>query len=167
MLNRKSLREARTRRPDGPLVVYPCEWDSQRKTCNWWVEGDRKAMGQHLNNEHGISTIDKGTIRCLWDSCIESTRGDNMARHVLSNTHLNTKVKCLGCHGEYAREDSWQRHAERLPNCLAVGWAHSVGASGKSIPEGSVFELHLPLNWNLGLLPESLSSTNSSTSTPP
>ncbi|KAH7909659.1 hypothetical protein BJ138DRAFT_205724 [Hygrophoropsis aurantiaca] len=142
MMAVNALREAA---PNGnAFIIYRCKWDSQNHPCNLWIEGSRKAVGKHLNTKHGVSTTDKNNMRCLWDSCTDTVRGENMARHVMSRVHLDAKVQCLGCDGQYARGDSYQRHAESSQSCYIAGSRPLPGQSGQTVPSNAEFLLDPP-----------------------
>ncbi|KAH7909660.1 hypothetical protein BJ138DRAFT_1114788 [Hygrophoropsis aurantiaca] len=114
-IDEQDLIDAHRNTPDGKLHVYKCMWGApDAPGCGMWVEGARIKMSRHLQNYHGIGSCDKTSKSCCWNGCKESIKGESMARHILTNTHLGVKICCSACKTPVARDDAFYRHVDNM-----------------------------------------------------
>ncbi|KAH7929568.1 hypothetical protein BV22DRAFT_122381 [Leucogyrophana mollusca] len=139
-VDEQELLNAHRNAPDGKLHVHKCLWDSNGPApCDMWVEGTRISISRHLQNWHGVGPCDKRNLLCLWGDCGKELQGENMARHLLSGSHLEAKVACSKCKSPLAREDAFLRHKANSSDCKDATMIVRPGSGGRDVDSCLIF----------------------------
>ncbi|KAG2140293.1 hypothetical protein BD769DRAFT_1662831 [Suillus cothurnatus] len=97
--------------PQEQSAVNECAWIEDGKQCGHPILNDRRKLGIHLSDFHGVQGNDKKDVMCLWQGCNQNMQRGAIRRHIIS-CHLKTRWTCENCSKTYSRRDTMKKHAK-------------------------------------------------------
>lgn len=95
------------------LTLHECAWIENDKWCGHLVSNNKRKLGTHLCDSHGIQGNDKKDVVCLWNGCNRKLQRGAIGRHIVS-CHMETRWACenINCTKSYSRRDAMKKHAK-------------------------------------------------------
>ncbi|KAG2342586.1 hypothetical protein BDR05DRAFT_351671 [Suillus weaverae] len=102
-----------------PVIIPPqeqsafleCAWTEDGKRCGHPILDNRRKLGMHLRDSHGVQGNDKNELVCFWQGCSRKMQRGAIGRHIIS-CHLKTRFTCKNCLKAYSRSDAMKKHAK-------------------------------------------------------
>ncbi|KAG2140291.1 hypothetical protein BD769DRAFT_1662830 [Suillus cothurnatus] len=97
--------------PQEQSAFHECAWIEDNKRCGHLIWDERRKLGMHLSNVHGVQGNDKKGVVCHWEGCNHNMQRGAIGRHIIS-CHLKTRWTCENCSKTYSRRDAMKKHAK-------------------------------------------------------
>lgn len=97
--------------PQDQPVFLLCAWTQDDKRCGHTIWSDRRKLGTHLRDFHGVQGNEKKGVVCLWDGCNHNMQRGAIGRHIIS-CHMKTRWTCEYCSKTYSRRDALKKHTK-------------------------------------------------------
>ncbi|KAG2153637.1 uncharacterized protein EDB93DRAFT_206530 [Suillus bovinus] len=91
--------------------LFECAWIEDGKRCGHSISSDKRKLGMHLSDSHGIHGKDKKEVVCSWQGCNQPMQRGAIGRHIISR-HLQVRWTCKFCPKNYSRRDAMKKHAK-------------------------------------------------------
>ncbi|KAG2072277.1 hypothetical protein BDR04DRAFT_1117104 [Suillus decipiens] len=97
--------------PQDQLSFLQCAWTKDDKQCGHLIWGDKRKLGAHLRDSHGVQGNEKKEVVCLWNGCNHNMQRGAIGRHIISR-HIKIRWTCEYCSKTYSRRDALRKHTK-------------------------------------------------------